>query len=353
MPLSRRRSAEASSWPPILLNGKNAIPRHSFSKGRYHATVTHMCSSIAIAVVLLVLGLLSESRAQCFGAVPQFGRGVEAARWDGSCGCAPSAALSHASPPSCQPREQNSIYVSNSMLAGIVPYIPNLQIGYLHMWTRNNVNQGFLTFDYTLPVTINGWDVVFGETHGRFEDFAQTVSGSNDPNLQVLVGGGFRKRIRNTAMVGVNGFYNTLRLSGSWFASGIVGLEMAVVTPGDTVATLSFNYYGNVFADTDGLFAPFRQAQGDYKIEGTFTQPIFASGLDFRVRGSGYKLERGEDAYGWNVGADVTTRSNLVTFRYETGEDKINDTYHNLSVFVTVGFQPERLLCGQNPFRTL
>ena len=260
------------------------------------------------------------------------------------------------SPPGFRPdgtRELKSLCISNANFAGILPQIRNFQVGYLYTWAGNDTTQGLLNLDYSVPVTVNRKDVVFGEAHGWFEDPAALLGGSIDPNMQILVGGGYRKRLPRNVMIGASGFYTTARLAGDWHSSGIAGLEMAWVSSSDAVVMLNCNYYGNLFANAAGILRSFRGGSGDYKIEASYERPIWNQALDFRVRGGGYKLDRDGNAYGWSAGTELTTRDRMLSLRYEAGRDRINDTYQTVGVYVTVGFRLERLLRGKSPFTRL
>jgi hypothetical protein len=313
----------------------------------------HVFSAALLILVALCMTLVSSRvHAQSYYGNPYAEAMAPGPLWSVApySGCKPPAGA-----PMClqgAARECNSIFVSNACFRGIVPDIPNLQVGYLHNFAQNR-NQGFLTLDYMLPVTIGCKDVAFGEAHGEFEDLIGTLKGTNDPNLQMLFGGGYRKRLSNNTMVGVNGFYNSVRLSGRWLSSGILGVETARVTAGNGILMLNFNYYGNIYSDVGLIFLPYKNGQGDYKFEGSYSQPILGQALDLRIKGSGYKLDRSGAIYGWNAGADVTTRSGLLNIRYEVGNDKLNETYHLAGISLTVGFQPERLLSGKSPFSIL
>src|SRR5208283_4279083 len=69
-----------------------------------------------------------------------------------------------------------SLYVSEGLLRGILPLIPNLQFGYLHDFGNNRVSSGRLTADYLLPLRLSGDSVIFGEAHTEFQDFWKTLT---------------------------------------------------------------------------------------------------------------------------------------------------------------------------------
>lgn len=140
----------------------------------------------------------------------------------------------------------NTLCLSSGMLRGLVPLIPNLEIGYLYSF-GNNVSNGRLTIDYLLPLSIGSGFVVFGEAHGEFQDFWKKPPGGTSNRVDISLGGGGRKIIGESLLVGPNTFYDSSRLYNDWYSSGGFGLEMAAVMPGDDLIDLNFNYYGSLF----------------------------------------------------------------------------------------------------------
>ena len=67
-----------------------------------------------------------------------------------------------------------SLYLSEGMLRGILPLIPNLQFGYLYDFGNNRVSSGRFTADYLLPFSLSRDSMIFGEAHTEFQDFWKT-----------------------------------------------------------------------------------------------------------------------------------------------------------------------------------
>ncbi len=128
-----------------------------------------------------------------------------------------------------------------------------------------------------------------------------------------------------------------------------LGLEMAAITPGDGAIDLNLNWYGNLFS-RDGFINAFRNKGGSYDIEAGYSHPLFNQALDLRLKLTGYQFDIGNNVYGWRTGADVTTRDGVFTVRYEYGRDRVNGSYNSIGGFVNIGFQPENILQGENPF---
>jgi hypothetical protein len=246
------------------------------------------------------------------------------------------------------PRGSDTIPISSGLFQGILPRIPNLELGYIYSF-GSDVRVGRGTVDYLLPINLGNDSTIFGEGHAEFQDFWKTPPGGTNNRVDLSFGGGYRTIIRNSTLLGLNGFYDTSRLFGSWYSSGGLGLEMAAITSGDGAIDLNLNWYGNLFT-RDGLINAFRNKGGCYDIEAGYSHPLFNQALDLRLKLTGYQFDIGNNVYGWRTGADVTTRDGVFTVRYEYGQDSVNGSYNSIGGFVNVGFQPENILRGENPF---
>jgi hypothetical protein len=112
----------------------------------------------------------------------------------------------------------DSVVLSSGMFQGLLPNIPNLQFGYLYSFS-NSGSAGRFTGDYLKPFSLNRELFVFGEAHVEGWNFLSSVgpsdnSGRVNNRVDVSLGGGFRKFFRDNALIGVNGFYDTTRLTG-------------------------------------------------------------------------------------------------------------------------------------------
>lgn len=246
------------------------------------------------------------------------------------------------------PRGSDTIPISSGLFQGLLPRIPNLELGYIYSFGPD-VRAGRGTVDYLLPINLGNDSTIFGEVHAEFQSFWQARSGGTDNRVDLSFGGGYRTILRDTTLVGLNGFYDTSRLFGSWYSSGGLGLEMAAITPGDGAIDLNVNWYGNLFT-RDGLINAFRNKGGSYDIEAGYSHPLFNQALDLRFKLTGYQFDIGNNVYGWRTGADLTTRDGVFTVKYESGRDRVNGSYNSIGGFVNVGFQPENILQGENPF---
>lgn len=246
------------------------------------------------------------------------------------------------------PRESDTIPISSGLLGSFLPSIPNLEFGFL--WTLgNNVRAGRFSADYLLPLRLGGDTLVFGEAHAEFQDFWKTPPGGANNRVDLSFGGGYRRIIANSTLVGLNGFYDTSRLFGSWYSSGGFGLEMAALTSGDGAVDLNLNWYGNIFS-RDGLINAFRNKGGSYNIEAGYSHPLFNQALDLRLKLTGYQFDIGSNVYGWRTGAELTTRDAVFSVKYEHGQDRVNASYDTIGAFVNVGLQLENILRGESPF---
>jgi hypothetical protein len=241
----------------------------------------------------------------------------------------------------------DSLYVSDGMLRGILPLIPNLQFGYLYNFGNNRVSSGRFTADYLLPISLSADSTLFGEAHTEFQDFWKTSSFNNRVDLSF--GGGYRTFVRRDTLLGVNGFYDTSRLGGTWYSSGSVGLAMAALAAGNDAVDLNFNWYGQIF-NSSVIRNAFRYGPSNFDFQAGYSHELWNGGPDLRLTATGYKFDIGNSVYGWNAGAELKSRDGMLVLRYDVGHDKVNQTYQTVGGFVNVGLQLENLLKGESPF---
>ncbi len=262
-------------------------------------------------------------------------------------GPAPSNLLG---PPGIAGRGQpgsDTVSLSSGMFQGILPPIPNLQFGYLYNFGPD-IGSGRATVDYLLPFGLSKDSVLFGEAHTEFQSFWKTNNGFNS-RVDVSLGGGYRTILRNSTLVGMNGFYDTSRLGGTWYSSGSLGLEMAALLPGNDAIDLNFNWYGRLF-DSNVIRNAFRFGPSNYDFQAGYSHELWNRGPDLRLSATGYMFDIGTSVYGWNAGAELKSRDGMFVLKYDVGHDQVNQTYQTVGGFVNVGFQLENMLKGESPF---
>ncbi len=245
----------------------------------------------------------------------------------------------------------NSILVDQSFFPELMIRIPNLEFGYLYAFGNGN-HTSRLIIDYIVPIRVFEGDVVFFETHGRFEDFFDTLGGSEDPFFRVLFGGGYRKRLTDYLMVGINGFYNTSRVQGLWYRSALGGIEVASVTVGGTKLMFNFNAHGDLFGREDGFFWTFKGI-GDAKAQLAYQTPLYVGdrSWELKLKVSRYWISRLlEPEHGGSFGAEVLSKDGVFRFAYETGYDEYTERWNTIGVYFRLGFDPMKLVAGENPF---
>lgn len=259
------------------------------------------------------------------------------------------------------PGGPQSLYVSDGMLRGILPLIPNLQFGYLYDFGSNRVNQGRFTADYLLPFSVTANSMLFGEAHSEFENFWNTLKSTFthgttttydncfNNRVDLSFGGGFRSFVRRDTLFGVNGFYDTSRLGEHWYSSGGLGLGMAALVGGNDAIDLNFNWYGRLF-NSNVIVNAFRYGSSNFDFQAGYSHELWNGGPDLRLSATGYKFDIGESVWGWNAGAELKTRDNMFVLKYAVGNDKVDRTYQTVGGFINVGFQLENLLSGESPF---
>ena len=240
------------------------------------------------------------------------------------------------------------IPLSSGMLRGLLPPIPNLELGFLYN-IGGNVRSGRFYADYLYPLSLSGNSVLFGEAHYESQDFWKKPAGGSDYRQDLSLGGGLRRLFSDRSFLGVNAFYDGAKLFGKWYSSAGVGLEMAAITPGEGAIDLNVNWYGNL-VNKSQLINAFRNRAGSWDIEAGVSQPLFDQALDLRLKAAGYNFNIGTAVYGWRAGADLTTRNGAFTVKYEHGQDRINGSYDTIGGYVNVGFQLDNVISGESPF---
>ncbi len=300
-------------------------------------------ASTAIMAVILVSVLVGVASSQ---GLPQSPYSAPSVVRGGGLDLAPSNPLGL--PSAIGPRSSDSILLTPQLFQGIVPQIPNLQVGYLYSFGKT-VKSGRLTTDFLLPISLSRDSTAFGEAHGEFQDFWKTVQGEANNRVDLSFGGGVRTIRGDNTLLGVNGFFDTTRLGGQWYSSGSVGFEMAALLPGNDALDLNFNWYGNLF-NSNVLANAFRRGPSNFDFEAGYSRELYNGGPDLRLNVTGYKFSAGTGVYGVRGGAELKTRDGMFSVKYEAGDDRVNGTYHTVGGFVNVGLQLENLLSGQSPF---
>ncbi len=237
----------------------------------------------------------------------------------------------------------------------------NLEFGFLYQFNENISTTRF-TFDGLLPASVGHDAAAFGEAHGEFVNFGNTLRslitfgaattserGFQD-RIDLSFGGGYRKIFGESLLVGANVFYDTSRLGVQWFGSGGGGLEMAALLPGGDVVDLNYNFYGNLFQGRNSIINAWRNGPGNFDVQVGYSHEMGDHGPDLRLKVTGYQFDVGWKAWGWNAGAEVTSRNGVLSVKAETGRDELNGRYYTVGGFVNVGLQLENLLSGGSPF---
>lgn len=321
---------------------------------------------------LLIFGLVSSVAGQGFPQTPY----AQSSMGTGSgLDFAPSNPLGLPGSTGGLPRGSDSVFLSPALFEGILPPIPNLEIGYLYNF-GSRVRSSRFTLDYVLPVPLSEDSVLFGEAHSEWHNFWKTLRGlmigswtvpkdfiPPDTRADISLGGGYRRLFNPNTLIGVNGFYDASYLGGRWYSSGGAGCELAMSLSGNDALDLNFNWYANLLSRTTFVNA-FRKGPSNYDLEVGYSHELWDGGPDLRLKATGYQFSVGSTwtdetvltqgwtgpIYGWNFGAELKSRSGAFTLKYETGFDRANAHYHTVGGFVNVGLQLERLLSGESPF---
>jgi hypothetical protein len=240
------------------------------------------------------------------------------------------------------------------MFQGLLPPIPNLQLGYLYSFS-NNYGAGRVTGDYLKPFSLNKESFVFGEAHVEGWNFWNSggtngnSGGRVNNRVDVSLGGGYRKFFGNQALIGVNGFYDTSRLTGQWFSSGSLGFQAAWLLPGSDALDLNFNWYGKLLNGYQWINT-FRHGPSNYDFEAGYSHELWNGGPDLRLKIKGYHFDIGSNLNGYTGGAELKSRDGMFVLKYEAGYDRLDNTYQTIGGYVNVGCQLENVIKGESPF---
>ena len=308
-----------------------------------------------LAPVLLLTLLIQPTGAQSLQTTPYSSpsllRGLSGQGLD----MAPSNPLQApgTSGPWSSPGGSDSVVLSSGMFQGLLPPIPNLQLGYLYSFS-NNYGAGRVTGDYLKPFNLNKESFVFGEAHAEGWNFWGSGSNGNsggrvNNRVDVSLGGGYRKFFGNQALIGVNGFYDTTRLTGKWYSSGSLGFQAAWLLPGSDALDLNFNWYGKLLNGYQWVNT-FRHGPSNYDFEAGYSHEIWDGGPDLRLKIKGYHFDVGSNLNGYTGGAELKSRDGMFVLKYEAGYDRLDNTYQTVGGYVNTGFQVENLFKGESPF---
>ncbi len=255
------------------------------------------------------------------------------------------------------PRSSENISISSGMFQGIMPQIPNLQVGYNYTFGPQ-IKAGTASVDYLLPFKIDADTTVYGEAHGEFQSLSINQPGTPNNTTELCFGGGYRRMLGKNTMVGLHSFYNTAKLSGAWYPSGSAGVEFASMISGHDAIDLIFNWYGKaldatIFGGTPAYATTAATANfgnANFDFQAGYSHELYNGGPDFRISATGYKLECGSNVYGYYAGAELKSRNGAYVVKYDVGYDNAFTVYQSVAAFVNMGLQLENILEGKSPF---
>ncbi|MDA8407447.1 MAG: hypothetical protein M0T73_11415 [Deltaproteobacteria bacterium] len=255
------------------------------------------------------------------------------------------------------PRGSENISISSGMFQGILPKIPNLQLGYNYTFGPQ-LRAGSASVDYLLPLKLGADSTVYGEAHGEFQSLSISQPGSPNSSVELCFGGGYRRMFGNHTMVGLHSFFDTTKLTGVWYPSGSVGVEMAALVPGHDAIDLLFNWYGKAFDASSlnnlGYVPPTPGEDGfgnsNFDIQVGYSHELYNGGPDLRLSFTGYKFDMDSDVYGYYAGAELKSRDGMFVAKYDVGYDNTNQVYQSVAAFMNMGLRLENLVAGKSPF---
>ena len=94
-------------------------------------------------------------------------------------------------------RGSDSISISSGMFQGILPNVPNLQLGYNYTFGPK-LRAGTASIDYLLPFKLGADSTIYGEAHGEFQSLSIAQPGSPNNSVELCFGGGYRQDVRQS-----------------------------------------------------------------------------------------------------------------------------------------------------------
>jgi hypothetical protein len=251
----------------------------------------------------------------------------------------------------------DSISISSGMFQGILPKIPNLQLGYNYTFGPK-LRAGAASIDYLLPFKLGAKCTIYGEAHGEFQSLSIDQPGSPNNSVELCFGGGYRRMAGNHTMIGLYSFFDTTKLSGAWYSSGSAGVEMAAIVTGYDAIDLNFNWYGKAldaaFLSNSLDFIPVtdgvRFGPSNFDVLAGYSHVLYNGGPDLRLSITGYKFDTGSAVYGYYAGVELKSRDGMFVVKYDVGHDNGNQSYQAVAAFINIGFQLENLAAGRSPF---
>jgi hypothetical protein len=314
------------------------------------------CLYILVSLVVFICPLLAVSQGiqqSPYSAADTVRRGTQSTTLD----LTPSNPLGMPGSSLLARRGSENVSISSGMFQGIMPQIPNLQLGYNYTFGPQ-IKAGSASADYLLPFKIDADTTVYGEAHGEFQALSITQPGSPNNSTELCFGGGYRRMLGKDTMVGLHSFFNTAKLSGTWYPSASAGVEFASMISGHDAIDFIFNWYGKALDATifganpayaaSAATANFGNANFDFQVG--YSHELYNGGPDLRLSATGYKLECGSNVYGYYGGAELKSRDGVFVAKYDVGYDNAFDVYQSVAAFVNMGLQLENLLDGKSPF---
>jgi hypothetical protein len=252
----------------------------------------------------------------------------------------------------------NNVSISSGLLRGILPSIPNLELGYTYTF-GSNIRAGTASIDYLLPFNFGNSSTIYGEAHAEFQRFSYPQSGTgNQQSLDLCLGGGYRRKFGNETLIGIHSFFDTASLSGNWYSCGSIGVEFAALIAGHDAIDVNFNWYGKAldaaFLMNSLDYIPDVNQVGfgasNYDFQVGYSHELYGGGPDLRLSVTGYKFDTGSGVYGYYAGTELKSRNGVFVLKYDVGHDNSNLTYQAVGAFMNIGFRLENLVAGESPF---
>jgi Inverse autotransporter, beta-domain len=244
------------------------------------------------------------------------------------------------SPPLLPPLDSGLVSLSDrripqatdKRLGDLVLFKPTLSSGAIYRFGDDDRGSR-LTMDFFLPTRMGRSSSFFVESRAEYRDPFAHLPASGSRRLDLDLGLGWRKVGHDGAMVGINTFWDTSRLSGDWYASAGFGLEAALPV---------YSGLWDISLNAD--------RGGGIDLKSGYTLPVWNDRLDMRVYAEKYRFFDGEFILGSKFGAELSSPDRLLSVSYEYGQDSRNPEYQVIACSVAVPLKLDNIFRGKNPF---
>jgi hypothetical protein len=226
-------------------------------------------------------------------------------------------------------QESDRVPLSSGMFREFLPHFSNFDFGFLYEFSSKGYNRSFFYSDLYLPIFETCKDAFFTQSHygyNGFSDGSTYENGAACYRTDVSVGGGYRILFDGPSILGfgLNAFWDTSQLYGSWWNSWGTGLEAAIGLPKNGLLDLTANQYSNQFQNMQNVYNIWRKGDVNFDLEAGYSHGFGDGSVDVRCKYNAYQFTIGDNQIinGSKGGIQLATGDGTVMLGWEIGYDK-------------------------------